>query len=90
MTDIVAAWTDQGWCDACKTNIEAHPHEPGCPIAEIERLRAALHEVYSQLTNMQPHIASLEEHCGNVGRTRFIDDHVDAALDVARKALESK
>lgn len=57
---------------------------------EIERLKAALHEVYSQLTNMQPHIASLEEHCGNVGRTRFIDDHVDEALDVARKALEIK
>lgn len=42
MGDIVKAWTDGGWCDACKTNLDLYPHEEGCPIAEIERLRDAL------------------------------------------------
>jgi hypothetical protein len=56
---------------------------------EIERLRAALEEVDSQLTNAQPHIASIADRYGP-DAIAFIDPHIDMAIEAARRALSGK
>jgi hypothetical protein len=55
----------------------------------IERLAGALEEVDRQLTNAQPHIASIADRYGP-DAIAFIDPHIDMAIEAARRALSGE